>query len=203
MCLQYKPFENTVEEGEIARDKQFLLSHSVFYPIEELFFHFHQIWNCRLQTLSVWKSLKLLFEKDDKLNVAKMTISLFDRIENTVGKRENAGYHYFFPFPVFFKAFSSRVVNSQDCVVKFTHGRKWRRCRLPVRRGEYAGNRSEGEKMPVTSIFSFTTQSRTCFAIQSSLYLLSVLSKLLSANTFNLGYLTSISSFSHNASKTN
>ena len=30
MCLQYKPFENTVEKGEIARNKQFLLSKSIF-----------------------------------------------------------------------------------------------------------------------------------------------------------------------------
>ena len=35
----------------------------------------------------------------DKLNVAKMTISLFDRVENTGGKRENAGYQHFLPFP--------------------------------------------------------------------------------------------------------
>ena len=29
---------------------------------------------------------------DEKLNIAKMKISLFDRVENTVGKGENAGY---------------------------------------------------------------------------------------------------------------
>ena len=28
---------------------------------------------------------------NNKLNIAKMTISLFDRAENTVGKGENAG----------------------------------------------------------------------------------------------------------------
>ena len=39
---------------------------------------------------------------DDKLNVAKMAIFLFDRTENTVGKGEDAGYS----FPtVSFKAF--------------------------------------------------------------------------------------------------
>ena len=36
MCLQYKSFENTMEKGEIARDEQFLLSHSVFYQFGEL-----------------------------------------------------------------------------------------------------------------------------------------------------------------------
>ena len=33
---------------------------------------------------------------DNKLNVAKMMISLFDRVENIVGKGENAGYHIVF-----------------------------------------------------------------------------------------------------------
>ena len=34
-CLQYKSFENTAGKGEIARNEQFLLSHSVFYPFGE------------------------------------------------------------------------------------------------------------------------------------------------------------------------
>ena len=33
-----------------------------------------------------------------KLDVAKMPISLFDSLENTVGKGENAGYQYFLLF---------------------------------------------------------------------------------------------------------
>ena len=37
---------------------------------------------------------KLKAFADNKLNVAKMMISLFDRGENTVGKGENAGYHF-------------------------------------------------------------------------------------------------------------
>ena len=35
---------------------------------------------------------------DDKLNVARAMISLIDRIENTVGKDENAGYQHFLHF---------------------------------------------------------------------------------------------------------
>ena len=35
----------------------------------------------------------------DKLNVFEMMISLFDRVENTVGKGENAGYQHFLLFP--------------------------------------------------------------------------------------------------------
>ena len=62
---------------------------------------------------------KLKAFADDKLKVAKMTIFLFDRVENTVGKGENAGYQHFLLFQhVFSKAFLFRVVKSRDCVVK-------------------------------------------------------------------------------------
>ena len=36
---------------------------------------------------------------DDKSNVAKMIISVFDGIEIIVGNGENAGYQHFLPFP--------------------------------------------------------------------------------------------------------
>ena len=55
-----KPFENTVEKGEIAHNEQFLLFPLCFLIVWITFFHFRQIWNCRLQTLSVWKSLKFV-----------------------------------------------------------------------------------------------------------------------------------------------
>ena len=42
---------------------------------------------------------KLKAFADDKLNVAKRMISLFDRVENTVEKGENAGYQHFLLFP--------------------------------------------------------------------------------------------------------
>ena len=62
---------------------------------------------------------KLKASADEKLNFVKMTISLLARVENTVGKGENAGYKHFFPFsPVFSKAFFFRVVKSWECVVK-------------------------------------------------------------------------------------
>ena len=44
---------------------------------------------------------------DDKINDAKMTISLFDRIKNTFGQGENAGYQHCVLFPQCFpKRFS-------------------------------------------------------------------------------------------------
>ena len=59
MCLQYKSLENTVGKGEIARREQFLLFPQCFLPIWRAFCHFQQNLNSCLQTLSVWKSLKL------------------------------------------------------------------------------------------------------------------------------------------------
>ena len=62
---------------------------------------------------------KLKVFADDKYNIAKMKIYLFDRVENTVGKGENAGNQYFLLFPtVFSKAFFAWVIKSLDCVVK-------------------------------------------------------------------------------------
>ena len=56
---------------------------------------------------------------DAKLNAGKIKISAFERIENIVGKGENAGYQHFPLFPTLFsKGFFFRVVKSQDCVVK-------------------------------------------------------------------------------------
>ena len=61
---------------------------------------------------------KLKAFADDRLNIIKMMISLFDRVENTAGKGENAGYQHFLLFPVFSKAFFLKVDKSLDCVVK-------------------------------------------------------------------------------------
>ena len=56
----YKSFENTVGKGEIAHNEQFLLFPQCFLPFWRTFCHFHQIWNCGLQSLSVWASLKFV-----------------------------------------------------------------------------------------------------------------------------------------------
>ena len=52
-CLQYKSFD-------IAPKEQFLLYPQYFLPIWRTFYHFHQIQNCRLQILTLWKSLKFI-----------------------------------------------------------------------------------------------------------------------------------------------
>ena len=80
--MQYNSFENTVENGEIARYKQFLLFPLCFLPVWRTFCHFHQIWNCHLQTLSVWKSLKFVIlervkhlSSADDVNLDKFEVS--------------------------------------------------------------------------------------------------------------------------------
>ena len=47
-------------KGEIARNEQFLLFPQCFLPIWRTFCHFNYIWNCLLQTLWIWKSLKFV-----------------------------------------------------------------------------------------------------------------------------------------------
>ena len=62
---------------------------------------------------------KLKAFADDKFIGAEMMISLFDRVENTVGKGENAGYQHFLLFPQCFpNASSIRSLKVRDCVVR-------------------------------------------------------------------------------------
>ena len=51
------------------------------------------------QTTKIFNLTKLKAFADNKSNDAEVTISLFDRVENTAGKGENAGYQHFFLFP--------------------------------------------------------------------------------------------------------
>ena len=60
-------FENTVEKGEIARNEQFPLFPQCFLYFKTAFRHFHQNQNCRLQTLSVWKSKKFVVWESVKI----------------------------------------------------------------------------------------------------------------------------------------
>ena len=56
---------------------------------------------------------------DDKLNLVQMFKSHFHRVENIVGKGENAGYQHFLLFPqCFLKPSLSLVVISWDFVGK-------------------------------------------------------------------------------------
>ena len=50
----------------------------------------------------IWALTKLKAVAEEKFNVAEMLISLFDWVENIVGKGENADYQHFLLFPTMF-----------------------------------------------------------------------------------------------------
>ena len=66
---------------------------SVFFPTM-FFYPINPLPNNKILDMTKLKAFA-----DDKLKVAKMTISLFDGVENAVGKGENAGYQHFLLFP--------------------------------------------------------------------------------------------------------
>ena len=51
-----------------------------------------------LPNKKIWALSKLTALADNKFNSAEMLISLFDRVENIVGKRENTAVNSIFPF---------------------------------------------------------------------------------------------------------
>ena len=58
--LRIMTFENTVGKGGIGHNEQFLICPRRFLTVWISFYHFQLIQNCRLQILSVWKSLKFV-----------------------------------------------------------------------------------------------------------------------------------------------
>ena len=77
-------------KGEIARFPQWFLSYW------RTFSHFHQIQNCRLQTLSIWKSLNLLTLRHTN---PRFNDPVGEKpFENIGGKVENAGNQQFLRF---------------------------------------------------------------------------------------------------------
>ena len=64
-----------------------------------------------------WSKLKAF--ADNKIKLANMMIFAFERVENIVGKGENAGHQHFILFiQCFQKAFHLRSLKSWDCVVE-------------------------------------------------------------------------------------
>ena len=75
--------------------------------------YFSQLKHDTILTLSTLKVFT-----DNKFNVAQIGQYFIDRVDNNVGKGENAGYQHFLLFPqCFSKGFTSRIVKSRDCVV--------------------------------------------------------------------------------------
>ena len=57
--------------------------------------------------LNSYQTTKFKAFADNKINVAQMLISVFDRVENIMGKGENAGYLHFLLFLLCFPEHSS------------------------------------------------------------------------------------------------
>ena len=104
-------------KGEIARYKQFLLF-PVFskglFPTASTGVIVWEWVNSLLNDKSFNLS-KLKAFADEKINVAQNLKFVYDRVENIVGKGENAGYQHFLLFPQCFQ--KSVFVKSLDCVV--------------------------------------------------------------------------------------
>ena len=100
-------------KGEIACHEQILLFQQCFQK------------TCTADSLNSLPNNKILdlskleaFENDN-LNVYQKLKFALGRVENILGKGENAGYQHFLLFPkMFSKASFLRVVKSRDCVVK-------------------------------------------------------------------------------------
>ena len=64
-------------------------------------------------------SSKLKAFADDNFNMAQIVQFFFEKVENVVGKGENAGYQHFLLFPqCLLLAFFPRVVKKHHCAVK-------------------------------------------------------------------------------------
>ena len=61
----------------IARNGQFLFFLQCFLLFWRTFCHFHQIWNCRLQTLSVWKTLKFVFWEGFDIEIHRQNLTKY------------------------------------------------------------------------------------------------------------------------------
>ena len=72
---------------------------------------------CTADEFLDWSKLKEF--ADIKITVTEKLKFVLGRLENIVGKGENAGYSLFSPFPTMFsKVFFSKVIKSWDCVLK-------------------------------------------------------------------------------------
>ena len=105
-CMQYKSFENTRKR----RNCSFLLFPQCFLFFLRAFCHFHQIQNFRLQTRTVWRSLKFAVWVRVKQQIPTELRSLViavasEKLENIASKKEKMLHKSNFSFPAMFSNF--------------------------------------------------------------------------------------------------
>ena len=126
------------------KEKLLVMSNSsfsqCFLPVWRTFWYCHQILNCCLQTLSLWKSLnffvwkrlkplpgykilamsKLKASADNNLSVTPMVQFFFDKVENIVEKGKKMLETYLlFPYNVFKRLLSEDPLNLYHKVTTF------------------------------------------------------------------------------------
>ena len=75
---------------------------------------FNSLLNNKISDLTKFKAFP-----DNKMILTEKLKFMLERVENIVGKGENAGYQHFLLFPQCFqKLIFSRGVKNRDCVVK-------------------------------------------------------------------------------------
>ena len=100
-----------------------------FSPLSKFFHKVRKLTNKKVMLLEMWfdtavrilAMTKLKAYADEKSIFTKMMFTVFDRVENIVGKGENSGHQHFLLFPRCFQKLSvsvSGVVKAWDCVVK-------------------------------------------------------------------------------------
>ena len=81
------------EKEKLLIISNFYFSRSVFYPFLRIFCHFLKIWNCRLQTLSVWKSLKfVVWERVKPCSAAREHSFILRRVQRKISLHIRAVY---------------------------------------------------------------------------------------------------------------
>ena len=98
--------ENTVGKGEIARNEQFLLfsyvkNQGLFGKRLSDYTPFSFIKFLPNDKILDWSKFKA--PADDKINVTQNLKFVLGKVENILGKGENAGYHHFHLFPKCFQ----------------------------------------------------------------------------------------------------
>ena len=115
MILRVKAFGITVGNGENAYNQPSFPFLHCYFPAKSNFYAPTSI-NQRHIVFGLCHNLNIKFHNlvtaftDNKYNGAKITISIFDRKENTVGKGENAGNQHFLLPQCFQQASFSRLL---------------------------------------------------------------------------------------------
>ena len=94
---------------KILMEKEKMLETIIFFFSTKCFLHFHRQLLLFLMGLTLYQTKKILTRSklkafaDNKVNVVKTMISAFYKVENSLGKGENAGDQHFLLFPKHFQ----------------------------------------------------------------------------------------------------